>query len=173
EVAARLGQPAEEVLLDLCVELGSAAQVVLHYRTEADMTAFLAHPLALVGSDGNALPLDPAATDKPHPRAFGTFPRVLGRYVRDRGVLGLTDAVHKMSTGPARRLGLTDRGEIRPGFVADLTAFDPATVADRATFEAPRQAPVGVALTVVAGQIVVRDGVLGPARPGKVLRRAR
>ncbi|MEV0714329.1 amidohydrolase family protein [Asanoa sp. NPDC050611] len=173
DVAARREQPAEEVLLDLCVELGSLAQVVLHYRTEADMTAFLAHPLALVGSDGNALPLDPAATDKPHPRAFGTFPRVLGRYVRDRGVLGLADAVRKMSTGPARRLGLAGRGEIRPGCVADLTAFDPATIADHATFETPRQRPVGVALTVVAGQIVVRDGVLGPARPGRVLRRAR
>jgi N-acyl-D-amino-acid deacylase len=172
EIARRRARAPEQVLLDLCVELGSAAQVVLHYRTEADMTAFLAHPLALVGSDGNAQPLDAPGGDRPHPRAFGTFPRVLGRYVRERGTLGLAEAVRKMSTGPARRLGLSDRGEIRPGFVADLTAFDPSTVADRATFENPRQAPVGIALTVVAGQVVVCDGAVGDARPGRTLRRA-
>ncbi|WP_214110525.1 N-acyl-D-amino-acid deacylase family protein [Acrocarpospora catenulata] len=171
EVARRRSRPPEEVLLDLCVELGSAAQVVLHYRTEADMTAFLAHRLSIVGSDGNALPLR-ARADQPHPRAYGTNARVLGRYVRELGVLAWPDAVHKMTAAPAARLGLRDRGQIRPGFVADLVAFDPSTVADRATFEQPRQAPVGIALTVVGGQIVVRDGVLGTARPGKVLRHA-
>ncbi|WP_244367652.1 N-acyl-D-amino-acid deacylase family protein [Micromonospora echinofusca] len=170
EIAERWRRPPEEVLLDLCAELGSAAQVVLYYRTEEDMTTFLAHPLAVVGSDGNAQPLADR-TDRPHPRAFGTFPRVLGRYVRDRPVLSLAAAVHRMTGAPADRLGLPDRGRVRPGQLADLVAFDPATVADRATFTAPRQAPVGVALTLVAGQVVVRDGSLTGVRPGKVLRR--
>jgi N-acyl-D-aspartate/D-glutamate deacylase len=167
-LAAARAIPPEEALLDLCVEHGGAAQVVLHYRTEADMTAFLAHPLSMVGSDGSALPI--AGTDQPHPRAFGTFPRVLGRYARDTGLLTLTEAVHKMTQAPARRLGLTDRGVIRAGAYADLVAFDPRRVADRATFAAPRQAPDGITLTIVAGQIVSRDGVLTGARPGRVLR---
>lgn len=167
-IAAGRGAPPEEVLLDLCVELGDAVQVVLHYRTEADMTAFLAHPLSIVGSDGNALPLGGA--DLTHPRAFGTFPRVLGRYTR---LLGLAAAVRKMTLAPALRLGLEDRGRIAEGAVADLVAFDPDAVMDRATFAEPRRAPAGIALVVVAGQIVVRDGTVGSARPGKVLRRGR
>ncbi|MDQ7903775.1 amidohydrolase family protein [Phytohabitans sp. ZYX-F-186] len=167
-IAASRAEPPEQVVLDLCVELGDAAQVVLHYRTEADMTAFLAHPLSIVGSDGNALPL--AGADLTHPRAFGTFPRVLRRYA---GQLGLATAVRKMTLAPARRLGLTDRGRIAAGAVADLVAFDPDAVADRATFAEPRRAPDGIPLVVVGGRIVVRDGVVGAARPGKVLRRGR
>ncbi|GIE99940.1 N-acyl-D-amino-acid deacylase family protein [Paractinoplanes rishiriensis] len=169
QIAADLRKPPEDVLLDLCVTHGGACQVVLHYRTEADMTAFLAHPLSVVGSDGSALPID--GPGLPHPRAFGTFPRVLGRYARDTGLLTLPEAVHKMTLGPARRLGLADRGEIRLGARADLVAFDPVRVADRATFAAPRQAPDGIALTIVDGVVVARDGSMTGARPGKVLRR--
>ncbi|MFY1631776.1 N-acyl-D-amino-acid deacylase family protein [Solwaraspora sp. WMMB335] len=171
DLAAEQARPPEEVMLDLCAEIGSAVQVVLHYRTEADMTAFLAHPLAVVGSDGNALPL--AGADRPHPRAFGTFPRVLGRYARDRGTLPLAEAVRKMTSAPADRLDLTDRGRIRPGLLADLVAFDPGTVTDRATFADPRQAPAGIALTMVAGRVVLRDGVPGTDRPGTVVRHGR
>ena len=169
EIAAAQSRPPQEVLLDLCAEYGSAAQAVLHYRQERDVAAFLAHPLAAVGSDGNALPLTPRA-DRPHPRAFGTFPRVLGRYVRETGLLSLPDAVRKMTALPAQRLGLQDRGIVREGFVADLVAFDPHTVADRATFADPRQAPVGVRWTIVAGTPVLADGELLPARPGRFLR---
>jgi N-acyl-D-aspartate/D-glutamate deacylase len=169
QIAGHLGKPPEEVLLDLCVTHGGACQVVLHYRTEADMTAFLAHPLSVVGSDGSALPID--GPGLPHPRAFGTFPRVLGRYVRDTGLLTLPEAVAKMTLGPARRLGLADRGEIRVGAAADLVAFDPARVADRATFAAPRQTPDGVVLTIVDGVVVARNGALTGALPGRVLRR--
>ncbi|BCB83914.1 N-acyl-D-amino-acid deacylase family protein [Phytohabitans suffuscus] len=167
-IAAARGERPERVVLDLCVDLGDAVQVVLHYRTEADMTAFLAHPLSVVGSDGNALPL--AGADLTHPRAFGTFPRVLGRYTK---LLGLPTAVRKMTLAPARRLGLTDRGLIAEGAVADLVAFDPGAVLDRATFDQPRRAPAGIAVVMVGGQIVVRDGTVGAARPGKVLRRGR
>nr|ADU86022.1 putative D-aminoacylase [Dactylosporangium aurantiacum subsp. hamdenensis] len=172
DIAARWDQAPEEVLLDLCAELGSAVQVVLHYRTEADMTRFLAHPLAIVGSDGNAQPLR-EQPDRPHPRAFGTFPRVLGRYVRDRPVLGLGEAVRKMTSAPADRLHLTGRGRVALGHAADLVVFDPATVADRATFAQPRQAPAGVLHTIVNGRFVVRDGAVTGARPGRVLRHGR
>lgn len=169
QLAVERDIPPGEVLLDLCAQYGSAAQAVLHYRQERDVTAFLAHPLAAIGSDGNALPLR-ARPDRPHPRAFGTFPRVLGRYVRDLSTLTVADAIHKMTELPAGRLGLTDRGLVRRGYVADLVAFDPLTVADRATFEHPRQSPVGVRWTIVAGVPVLADGVLQPERPGRFLR---
>lgn len=171
-IAADWACAPEEVLLDLCAELGSIVQVVLYYRTEADMTAFLAHPLAVVGSDGNAQPLR-ERDDRPHPRAFGTFPRVLGRYVREQPVLGLAEAVRKMTAAPADRLGLAERGRLRTGYAADLVVFDPATVADRATFDRPRQAPVGIRHTIVNGRFVVRDGVMTGERSGEVLRHAR
>ncbi|WP_194898150.1 N-acyl-D-amino-acid deacylase family protein [Catenulispora pinisilvae] len=170
QIADLWARSPEEVVLDLCAAPdGGSVQAVLHYRREEDVRAFLSHPLAMVGSDGNAVPI--AGRGKPHPRSFGTFPRVLGRYVREHGDLALADAVRRMTSAPADRLGLADRGRIRAGAVADLVAFDPATVADRATFTEPRQAPAGVALTVVSGRVVARDGRVGAERPGRVLRR--
>lgn len=158
-----------ELVLDLCTTIGSEVMVVLFHRTEADMSAFLAHPLACVGSDGNALPMHGDGT--PHPRSFGTFPRILGRYVRDQSILTLGEAIAKMTSRPARRLGLVDRGAVAPGLAADLVVLDPDTVADTATFERPRSAPIGIRFTIVAGQIVARDGEVTGARPGKVLLR--
>lgn len=169
EIAERWSVPPEQVLLDLCVELGTKAQVVLHYRVDEDVQAFLAHPMSIIGSDGLARSLAPEA-DHPHPRSFGTFPRVLGRYVRELGSLSLADAVHKMTGAPAQQLGLRDRGIIAVGYVADLVAFDPAVVRDQATFEQPRIAPIGVERTIVAGQLVALNGQVLPARPGRFLR---
>lgn len=176
-VASSLAQLAEEsgtdpyeLTLQLCERYGNELQVVLFYRTEEDMETFLAHPLSVVGSDGNAIPLH-QPTARPHPRSFGTFPRVLGRYTRDRGVLELADAVRKMTAEPARRLGLTDRGVIREGAVADLVVFDPATVRDNADFGLAPEAPTGIDIVLVAGQVVVEDGALSADRPGRVLRR--
>jgi N-acyl-D-aspartate/D-glutamate deacylase len=166
----RLGP--DELTLRLCERYGNEIQVVLFYRTDTDVSAFLRHPLAVVGSDGNAIPLDQASA-KPHPRSFGTFPRVLGRYVRDRGVLELPDAVRKMTAEPARRLGLDDRGTIDVGMVADLVVFDPRAVADRATFEEPASAPSGIIHVMVGGTLVVSDDEVTGHRPGKVLRRQR
>lgn len=160
-----------ELVLNLCIDYGSEVMVVMFYRTEADMMTFLAHPLASVGSDGNALPVD-HGSGKPHPRAFGTFPRVLGRYVRDLNLLTVPEAIRRMTSLPASRLQLADRGIIRPGAIADLIAFNAETVRDRATFAEPRQAPMGISTTIVDGQVVVRDGRLTGASPGKVLLRA-
>lgn len=156
--------PPEELLLQVCVDFGSTAQVVLHYRTEHDMQEFLAHPLSVVGSDGLARPLDGA--DHPHPRSFGAFPRVAGRYVRDVGLLDLPTAVRKMTGEPARRLGLRRRGEIAHGNIADLVIFDPAMIADQADFAQPRRPPVGVRMTVVAGATVAAQGTVCTSRPG-------
>jgi len=171
EAAARAGVAPAAFTLDLCLEHGNAVQVVLFYRTEADMTAFLAHHRSVVGSDGSAVPLDQGGL-KPHPRGFGTFPRILGRYTRDQGLLTLAGAVRKMTGAVADRLRLTDRGTVRAGAYADLVAFDPATVRDTATFTEPAQPPVGISHVVVNGTVVVDGGVQTAARPGRVLRRS-
>lgn len=170
EAARRAGADPAAFTLDLCLEHGNSVQVVLFYRTEADMTTFLAHRLSVVGSDGSAVPLDQGGL-KPHPRGFGTFPRILGRYVREQDVLSLTEAVHKMTGAVADRLQLPDRGRVREGAVADLVAFDPATVIDGSTFQEPAQRPVGISHVVVNGTLVVDDGEQTAARPGRVLRR--
>ena len=118
------------------------------------------------GSDGI-----PSLEGHPHPRLYGTFARVLGRYVRDLGVLGLEEAVHRMTGRPAEVFGLVDRGVIRPGAVADLVLFDPATVVDRGTFDDPRQSPDGIVGVWVNGVRVVTDGVHLGTRSGRALRR--
>jgi N-acyl-D-amino-acid deacylase len=170
QVAADTDTDPYELTLQLCERYGNELQVVLFYRVEEDVETFLAHPLAVVGSDGNAIPLDQPQA-RPHPRSFGTFPRVLGRYVRDRGTLTLTDAIHKMTGEPARRLGLTDRGTITEGHHADLVLFDPDTVADTAEFGKAPTPPVGIDLVVVNGTVMVDHGTIAPDRPGRVLRR--
>lgn len=159
-----------ELTLQLCEEYGNHLQVVLFYRTEEDVETFMAHPLAVIGSDGNAIALD-QGEQRLHPRHFGTFPRVLGRYTRDRAVLALPDAIRKMSGEPARRLGLDDRGVVAAGKQADLVMFDPVTVSDHAEFGEPASAPSGIDLVMVNGGIVLTDGAISDLRPGRVLRR--
>lgn len=169
QLAEYLDLPPEEVLLDLCAQHGSAVQVVLHYRTERDMCAFLASPHAVVGSDGQARPRN-LADDHPHPRSFGTFPRVLGRYVRDRALMDLPTAIGKMTGRPASRLGLADRGVVREGYVADLVVFDPDVICDRASFAEPTLPPVGIVRTIVGGETVVKGGTVTDRRPGRLVR---
>ena len=171
EAAQRESTDPRQLVLDLCVELGSEVMVVMFYRTESDMMDFLSHPLACVGSDGNALPID-HGPGKPHPRAFGTFPRVLGRYARDHGLLTLPEAIRRMTSLPASRLGLADRGVVKVGAAADLVIFDPRHIGDRATFQEPRQAPTGIHHTIVGGELVVHDGRITGRSPGRVLLRA-
>ncbi|MGI9147131.1 MAG: N-acyl-D-amino-acid deacylase family protein [Chloroflexota bacterium] len=163
--------PPEELVLRLCETRGNGVHVVLFYRTEGDVQAFLQHPLSVIGSDGSAIPF--ARTDQPHPRNYGASTRVLGRYVRDLGLLTLTTAVHKMTGRAAERMGIRDRGLLREGLAADLVLFDPERVTDRATFQVPCQPPEGVHCVVVNGEIVVEDGRQTPARPGRVLRHTR
>jgi N-acyl-D-aspartate/D-glutamate deacylase len=124
------------------------------------------HPATMIASDGE-VPV--FGRGNPHPRSYGTFARVLGVYVREKGVLTLEDAVRRMTSFPAARIGLSDRGVLRPGMKADLTIFDPDRVRDRATFESPHQYAEGFAFVIVNGQVVFEGGEMTPARPGRVL----
>jgi len=140
------------------------AGAVYFQLDEDDVRTILSHPRTMVGSDG--LPHD----QHPHPRLWGTFPRVLGHYVRDVGLFSLEEAVFRMTGLPAREFGLDGRGTLVPGNFADITVFDPDTVTDRATFEEPAQAAYGIALVLVNGVAVWKEGTATGARPGAVLR---
>ncbi len=142
--------------------------------SEDNTQAFLVHPLGMVCSDGSALAASgPLASGTPHPRSFGTFPRVLGHYCRERQAMPLETAIHKMTAMPARRIGLDGRGLVAPGAFADIVVFDPTTVADTATFENPHRYPTGVVHVMVNGEFALRDGGRTTELPGRALRSAR
>jgi len=125
----------------------------------------------MVCSDGGGFAIDgPSRRGSPHPRGAGSFPRVLGRYVRERKIMTLAQAIQKMTSLPASRLRLGDRGNLAPGMAADVVVFDPATVADRATFDAPFQYPVGINGVIVNGVVALRDGQRSSSGSGKALR---
>ena len=139
--------------------------------SEDNLERILAHPLGMVCSDGGSFATEgPARRGSPHPRGLGTYPRVLGKYVRERKALTLGDAVRKMSSAPAARARLTDRGRLAPALAADVVVFDPATVTDRATFEQPFQYPDGISLVIVNGAIALREGSRVGTGKGKALR---
>jgi dihydroorotase/N-acyl-D-amino-acid deacylase len=157
---------AADVALDL-IRRGRV-QGIFHAMAEDDVVRILRHPATMIASDGE-VPL--FGQRAPHPRSYGTFARVLGVYVREKKILSLEEAVWKMSAMPAARVGLVDRGLIRPGMKADMVIFDPAVIADRATFEKPHQYAAGVSHVLVNGTLVVDGGKITGARPGRVLRR--
>jgi dihydroorotase/N-acyl-D-amino-acid deacylase len=167
EVAAALGITGEEVAQRIVDEDGGAATVLLRLMSEDDVRTVLAHPTTMIGSDGL-----PTLRGKPHPRLYGTFPRVLGRYVRELGLLSLTEAIFRMTGLPAQKFRLEGRGVIRRGARGDLVVFDPATIIDTATEEDPHRYPDGIVHVLVNGTFVVRDGAHTGARPGRALRRA-
>jgi N-acyl-D-amino-acid deacylase len=157
-------QDAAESALWL-VENGGCAGIY-HAINEDDVQRVIRHPATMIASDGGPVVFGRGV---PHPRNYGTFPRVLARYVRELNVLPLEEAVRKMTWFPARRIGLTDRGAIRVGMKADLVVFDPATVRDTATFERPHQYAEGFSTVIVNGQIVYEAGKMTGRRPGRVL----
>jgi N-acyl-D-amino-acid deacylase len=163
-------EPTPENAVPVVIDayLKGGARNVFHVIDERDVRRIMAHPQTMIASDGR---LSQPGNDVPHPRNYGTFPRVLGEYVRVQKVLTLENAVQKMTGMPAKRLGLADRGCIREGCAADITVFDPATVADRGTFTAPHQYPVGISYVLVNGSVVVDNGSFTSARGGKVLRK--
>jgi N-acyl-D-amino-acid deacylase len=158
EIAAELGCG-----LEAAAEALAPAGGIFFMMDEADVRRILAYPGTMIGSDG--LPHD----EFPHPRLWGTFPRVLGHYAREVGLFSLEQAVHKMTGLPARRFGLAERGVLRSGAMADLVLFDPETVADTATFEQPKSPSRGIDLVVVNGRAVWRDGAATGARPGRAI----
>lgn len=160
--------PENAVPVVIDVMLKGGASNVFHVIDEGDVRRIMAHPMTMIASDGRLSKPGPTV---PHPRNYGTFPRVLGEYVRVQKVITLENAVQKMTGMPARRLGLSDRGCIRAGCAADITVFDAATVSDKGTFTAPHQYPVGIEWVLVAGIPVVAEGKFTAARPGHVLRK--
>ncbi len=162
-------EPAEAALQLLAEADASFVSFVLQ---EEDVRTILGSEYVMVASDGRAVAADgPLSGGHPHPRYFGTFPRVLGKYCRDEGLLQLENGVHKMTQMPADRLGLTDRGTVRPGMKADLVLFSAEEIADRATFEKPKAYPAGIRSVLVNGQVVIREGKCTGRPAGQVLRR--
>jgi dihydroorotase/N-acyl-D-amino-acid deacylase len=160
--------PLNGAKLVIEAELAGGANAIYHVLDEADVRRIMQHPQTMIASDGR---LSRPGDGHPHPRAYGTFPRVLGHYVREERVLTLEQAVHKMTGMPAARLGLDGRGTLVPGAFADIVVFDPATVSDRATFAAPHQYPVGIDYVMVNGTLAVDGGRYTDVRAGRVLRR--
>ena len=155
--------------LDFLLEIEGNASVVSFMMDEADVRTVMSSRLSSIISDSGVTA--PRAGGKPHPRAYGTFPRVLGKYVREENLLTLEEAVRKMTSLPAGKVGLNDRGIIKEGLWADIVVFDPITIKDKATFDNPHQYPEGIVYVMVNGQVVVDHGKLTGVRPGKVLKR--
>ncbi|MCU0761010.1 MAG: amidohydrolase family protein [Steroidobacteraceae bacterium] len=171
EVARRRGQTPEETMVDLVLEDNSRVNVAYFMMDEAVVRRQLALPWVSLCSDEESLaPRGAFLHQAPHPRAYGAFARFLGHYVRDQKLVGLAEAIRRLTSLPAHNLRLRERGAIRAGWFADLVLFDPARIADRATYADPHQFAVGVEHVIVNGQLVLRDGRLTGARPGRVVR---
>jgi N-acyl-D-amino-acid deacylase len=167
ESARAAGSPPAELVFDLLVAERLGASCVLHVGNEENVRAIMRHPAHTGGSDGLL------TGERPHPRAWGTFPRYLGHYVRELGVLGLAECVAHLTGRAARRLRLTGRGLVRTGYAADLVLFDPSAVADTATFDEPRRAATGIPFVLVDGVPVIDDGRRTGALPGHAIRNGR
>jgi dihydroorotase/N-acyl-D-amino-acid deacylase len=169
EISAALGKDWAETIIDLNVEEELGLGEILFLMSEENMRLQLRQPWMKFGTDAGSQ--DPAtARGMTHPRAYGNFPRVFARYVREQQVLTLEDAVRKASSAVATRLSLTDRGVLKVGLKADVIVFDPATITDHATFERPHQLSTGVRDMFVNGVAVLRDGAHTGAKPGQVVR---
>lgn len=155
---------AAELVIDL--SLAGSASAIYNAISEDDILRIMRHPQVMVGSDGHITEKDVAV---PHPRCYGTFPRVLGRYVREQGVLTLEEAVRKMTSLPAKRIGIPDRGTLAEGMRADIVVFDPSTIGDMATFDAPHTYPAGIGWVIVNGAVTAENGAMTGARAGKVI----
>jgi N-acyl-D-amino-acid deacylase len=169
--AASHGLDPYEATIGLLTRSKGAVGMLGHAMSEENLEKILSHPLGMVCSDGGGFAVDgPTRRGSPHPRGAGTFPRVLGRYVRERKALTLQQAIRKMTSQPAARVRLMDRGRIAQGKAADVVVFDPSTVADKATFDAPFQYPVGISVVIVNGLVALRDGQRAAAGSGRALR---
>lgn len=171
EIAAEQHKDPLDALFDLIIADHGQTGAIFFMMSEDDMRAALRAPLVSICTDSGARATDgPLAGSKSHPRGWGSYPRILGRYVREERLLSLEAAVHKMSGLSAQKVGLQERGELREGYFADITIFDPQTVLDRATFEAPNQYPEGIKYVIINGEISVDDGKRTATLSGQVLR---
>jgi len=171
EIAKEWKTNPVDAMIDFLVKDSLRTGGIFFSMNEEDVQMAVAQPWTSFCTDGGVYATDgPLSTGKPHPRAYGTFPRILGRYVREAKLLPLEDAIRKMTSLPAQRVGLKERGILKTGFYADVVVFDPTTVIDKATFENPHQYSVGIHLVLVNGQPVWKEGVFAGNFPGRVLR---
>ncbi len=172
QIARQSGIAPVDTLMNLLLDQKCAVGMISFTQSIENVAKVIAHPSLMIGSD--SIPLFEGDADKPgkpHPRTYGTFPRVLGEYARDRGLISMETAVHKMTGMAAQRLRLKDRGLLREGWAADVTVFDPATVKDESTFPDPHRYPRGIPYVIVNGAVVVDAGRMSAARAGRILRR--
>jgi dihydroorotase/N-acyl-D-amino-acid deacylase len=171
QIGKAMGKDPRDAVIDLVIADKGETSVITSIMDEDDVRTALKHPLVGVGTDSGAKATDGMlAESKSHPRAWGSFPRILGRYVRDERLLTLEEAIRKMTSKAAARVHLSDRGVLRPGLAADITIFDAATIRDVSTFEDPTRYAVGVRHVFVNGRRVVADGTITAERPGRPLR---
>ena len=170
EVIKIIGKPPHDVLFELLVENNGSVPTVYFHHAEEDMRYALKQPFVSIGSDGTAVKNEgPMAAGHPHPRYYGTFPRVLGRYVREEKLISLEEAVRKMTSANTAKIRVYDRGLLRPGQWADVTIFNAETIIDNATFEKPHQYATGVEYVIVNGKVVLERGQHTGARPGAII----
>jgi N-acyl-D-amino-acid deacylase len=167
DVMAETGHDAVDVICDLLLSERLGVNQVTSGPWSESLRPFIVHPVGMVGTDSTFVGA------KPSPRTYGSFPRILGQFVRDEALLGLEEAVRKMTSAPAARLGLRQRGILRDGAMADIVVFDPATVRSTATYDEPRSYPVGIHHVVVNGIVVVDDDAHTGATPGRGIRLGR
>jgi dihydroorotase/N-acyl-D-amino-acid deacylase len=171
QIGKAMGKDPRDAVMDLVIADHGESSVIISIMNEDDVRAGLKHPLVGIGTDSGAQAEDGKLSEsKSHPRAWGSFPRILGKYVRDEHLLSLEDAIRKMTSKAANRVHLADRGILRPGMMADLTIFDPATIHDVSTFDDPKHYSVGVKHVFVNGRPVVADGAITNERPGRPVR---
>jgi len=171
QAASESGKEPFEFIRDLLIEEQDQVGMINFSLNEENFKRIMAHPLVVIGSDGWALaPYGKLGVDKPHPRSYGTFPRLLGRYVREEKIMSLGHAIEKMTSIAARKFGLDKRGQIREGFFADLVVFDPDRVIDLSTWDKPHQYPAGIEYVIVNGEVVIRRGEHTGLLPGRILK---
>ncbi len=172
EAAAEADKDTYDFMRDLLIEEDNQVNMIIFMMKEENLQRILAHPLVSIGSDGSAVaPYGVLQKGKPHPRFYGTFPRVLGKYVREEKIMTLPEAIRKMTSVPADKFGFSGRGRIGEGYYADLVIFDPGRVTDRATWEDPHQYPDGIEYVIVNGQVAVEGGETTGVMAGRILKK--
>jgi len=166
EIAEMRGQSVEDALFDLLIEENGSVRHIAFTTSEEEVKKIMKNPLVMIGSDG----ID-VENGKPHPRLYGTFPRILGKYVRDEKVIPLEEAVRKMTSLPAKKLGIKDRGLLKEGMMADIVIFDPSRIRDKASFDTPTAFPEGIKYVFINGEPVIENGVITNKLPGMMLDR--
>ena len=166
DIAQEEGKSMQQMVRSVLLSPGGEKTICIHFViSEDDVETNISQPDMMIGSDGI-----PDLKGRPHPRLFGTFPRVLGHYVRERKILSLSEAVRRMTSLPALTFGMLERGQIKEGYFADLVLFDPDLVLDQATYDDPKQSPIGIKMVVVNGEVALSEGLTTGVGSGQMLR---